>query len=57
MTTTARRPTGTVGRLLFGQPTAAHPAYRRILEGLELEQSSSLLEIGCGGGHFLAKST
>ncbi len=53
---TARRPAGMVGRLLYGLPTASHPAYGRVLDALELKASDRLLEIGCGGGHFLARA-
>jgi SAM-dependent methyltransferase len=50
----AQRPSGPLGRFFYGLPTASLPAFTHILDLLALERSDVLLDVGCGGGHFLA---
>ena len=52
----ARRPTGRMGRLLYGPAPAGLAPYRRILDALGLRADDVLLEIGPGGGNFLARA-
>src|SRR5215472_18302056 len=51
----ARRPTGRMGRLLYGPAPAGLAPYRRILDALGLRADDVLLEIG-PGGNFLARA-
>ena len=52
----ARRPTRRTGRLLSGPAPAGLAPYRRILDALGLRADDVLLEIGPGGGNFLARA-
>jgi SAM-dependent methyltransferase len=52
----ARRPTGRVGRLLYGPAPAGLAPYGRVLDALDLRGDDVLLEIGPGGGNFLARA-
>jgi SAM-dependent methyltransferase len=52
----ARRPTGRVGLLLYGPASAGLPPYTRVLDALDLRSDDVLLEIGPGGGSFLARA-
>src|SRR5215472_1406738 len=52
----ARRPTGRMGRLLYGPAPAGLAPYRRIQDALGLRADDVLLEIGPGGGNFLARA-
>jgi len=45
-----------VGRLLSGPAPAGLAPYRRILDALGLRADDVLLEIGPGGGNFLARA-
>lgn len=52
----ARRPTGRIGRMLHGPAPAGLPPYQRVLQALDLGAEDVLLEIGPGGGSFLARA-
>ncbi|MCA9772550.1 MAG: class I SAM-dependent methyltransferase [Myxococcales bacterium] len=53
---TARRPSGWVGRLGFGNPWNHYRAFRLALERLALTPCDVHLEIGCGGGVLLERA-
>lgn len=50
----ARRPAGTFGRFLYRNPHSHFKGFEATLAVLELRSDDRLLEIGCGGGTFLA---
>jgi ubiquinone/menaquinone biosynthesis C-methylase UbiE len=50
----ARRPAGTVGRFLYRNPHSHFKSFETTLAALELMSDDRLLEVGCGGGAFLA---
>jgi ubiquinone/menaquinone biosynthesis C-methylase UbiE len=50
----ARRPAGTLGRFLYRNPHSHFKSFEATLAVLELRSDDRLLEIGCGGGTFLA---
>ena len=49
----ARRPSGTLSREVYRDPTEHRPGFRDVLGALELTPDDRLLEIGCGGGALL----
>ncbi len=50
----ARRPSGAQARAIYRDPLYHRPNFRAILEVLALEARDYLVEVGCGGGAFLA---
>jgi ubiquinone/menaquinone biosynthesis C-methylase UbiE len=50
----ARRPGGTLGRLLYRNPRAHFQSFETTLAALDLRSDDRLLEVGCGGGTLLA---
>ena len=50
----ARRPSGAQARAYYGDPLYHYPNFRVILDELALSAADVLLEVGCGGGAFLA---
>ena len=50
---TARRPSGSRARAVYGAEDVHDFARRAILEALALDSSDHLLEVGCGGGLLL----
>jgi ubiquinone/menaquinone biosynthesis C-methylase UbiE len=50
----ARRPHGILGRFLYRNPRPHFKSFEATLAALELRSDDRLLEIGCGGGAFLA---
>src|SRR5580692_3331409 len=50
----ARRPAGTFGRFLYRNPHSHFKSFETTLAVLELKSDDRLLEVGCGGGTFLA---
>jgi len=50
----ARRPSGRLGRLIYSAPLSS--SYRRILRDLALGPGDVLLEVGPGGGVFMAQA-
>lgn len=50
----ARRPSGPQSRATYRDPLFHYPNFRVILEELELAPEDRLVEVGCGGGAFLA---
>lgn len=52
----ARRPSGVAAREGYRDPTHHRPSFGAILSALQLQPDDVLLEIGCGGGAFLAEA-
>lgn len=52
----ARRPAGVPAREGYRDPVYHRPNFRVILEELALTSGDRLLEVGCGGGAFLAEA-
>ena len=52
----ARRPSGAAQRASYRDPSHHKPSFGAILEELRLGPEDVLLEIGCGGGAFLAQA-
>ena len=52
----ARRPSGSAAREGYRDPTHHRPSFGAILSALQLQPDDVLLEIGCGGGAFLAEA-
>jgi len=52
----ARRPSGGFARTSYRDPTHHRPSFGAILATLQPGPEDSLLEIGCGGGAFLAQA-
>jgi SAM-dependent methyltransferase len=50
----ARKPTGASARTSYRDPTHHRPGFKAMLHYLELTMDDYLLEVGCGGGAFLA---
>ncbi len=50
----ARRPSGAQARAIYRDPLYHRPNFRAILETLALQPRDYLVEVGCGGGAFLA---
>jgi ubiquinone/menaquinone biosynthesis C-methylase UbiE len=50
----ARRPAGAFGRFLYRNPHSHFKSFKATLAVLELSSDDRLLEVGCGGGAFLA---
>lgn len=50
----ARRPSGAQARSIYRDPLYHRPNFRAILETLALRADDYLVEVGCGGGAFLA---
>ncbi|UZJ41303.1 methyltransferase domain-containing protein [Prosthecochloris sp. SCSIO W1101] len=51
--TTARKPSGWLGKRLYEDPKAHRESFRLILEKLDLKSDDSYLEVACGGGVLL----
>lgn len=52
----ARRPSGAFARTSYRDPTHHRPSFGAVLAALEPGPDDVLLEIGCGGGAFLAEA-
>lgn len=52
----ARRPSGSAARQGYRDPTHHRPSFGAILSALQLRRADVVLEIGCGGGAFLAEA-
>ncbi len=52
----ARRPSGAQAREVYRNPLYHYPNFYAILEELRLSPHDYLLEVGCGGGAFLAEA-
>lgn len=52
----ARRPSGETSRATYREPLYHYPGFRVVLDELSLTPADHLLEIGCGGGAFLAEA-
>jgi SAM-dependent methyltransferase len=52
----ARRPSGAAAREGYRDPTHHRPSFGAVLSALQLQPEDVLLEIGCGGGAFLAEA-
>jgi len=50
----ARRPSGPKARVVYRDPLYHRPNLKAILNVLRLTPDDYLLEVGCGGGAFLA---
>lgn len=50
----ARRPSGEAAKAKYRDPTHHRPNFKAILRALKLTPDDNLLEVGCGGGAFLA---
>jgi SAM-dependent methyltransferase len=50
----ARKPSGASARETYGNPIYHRPNFRALLEYLNLTKEDYLVEVGCGGGAFLA---
>lgn len=49
----ARRPSGSLARRVYGDPLYHYPNFHAMLAELALGPDDALLEVGCGGGAFL----
>jgi ubiquinone/menaquinone biosynthesis C-methylase UbiE len=54
--TTARKPSGWLGKCLYKDPKAHHKSFAIILEKLDLREGDIYLEVACGGGVLLQKA-
>jgi ubiquinone/menaquinone biosynthesis C-methylase UbiE len=52
----ARRPGGTLGRLLYRNPRPHFQSFETTLSALDPRSDDRLLEVGCGGGTLLARA-
>ena len=52
----ARRPSGSFARASYRDPTHHKPSFGAVLAALQPGPDDALLEIGCGGGAFLAEA-
>ena len=52
----ARRPSGAQARAVYRAPLYHYPNFQAILAELHLSPQDYLLEVGCGGGAFLAEA-
>jgi SAM-dependent methyltransferase len=52
----ARRPSGPQSRASYRDPVFHRPNFRAVLQVLHLTPDDRLLEVGCGGGAFLANA-
>ena len=52
----ARRPSGAVARAGYRDPTHHRPSFAAVLDALAPGSDDVLLELGCGGGAFLAQA-
>lgn len=52
----ARRPSGEQARAIYADPLFHRPNFQILLELLALQPEDVLLEVGCGGGAFLAEA-
>jgi len=52
----ARRPSGRLGRVVYGRLSGDEPLARLVLDGLGLGPDDAYLEIGQGGGRLLARA-
>lgn len=52
----ARRPAGALARAVYRDPLYHYPNFKAILAELQLSPDDYLLEVGCGGGAFLAEA-
>jgi SAM-dependent methyltransferase len=52
----ARRPSGIAARAVYADPTFHWPNFLAVLAELRLTAEDLLLEVGCGGGAFLAEA-
>jgi len=52
----ARRPSGSVARVGYRDPTHHRPSFGAVLAALQPGAEDVLLDIGCGGGAFLAEA-
>lgn len=48
--TTARRPSGKLGKKMYANPTSHKPGFYLLLKHLQLRADDYLAEVGCGGG-------
>ena len=51
-----RRPSGPTSKARYREPIYHLPGFHAILEGLALQKSDVLLEVGCGGGALLKRA-
>ncbi|MFZ0891109.1 MAG: class I SAM-dependent methyltransferase [Thermoplasmata archaeon] len=51
-----RRPSGRTSRAAYEDPIYHRPNFAAILQGLSLQRTDWLLEVGCGGGAFLKQA-
>ena len=51
--TTARKPSGWLGKYLYKDPKGHHRSFRIIMKKLNLSSDDSYLEVACGGGILL----
>jgi SAM-dependent methyltransferase len=51
-----RRPSGPTSKARYKEPIYHLPGFHAILEGLALQRSDVLLEVGCGGGALLKRA-
>jgi ubiquinone/menaquinone biosynthesis C-methylase UbiE len=51
--TTARKPSGWLGRLMYRNPVGHYGFFRVAVEQLQLQAEDVFLEVGCGGGILL----
>jgi SAM-dependent methyltransferase len=52
----ARRPSGSQARQIYRDPLYHRPNFMAILKALKLTSSDYMVEVGCGGGAFLAEA-
>lgn len=51
--TTARKPSGWLGKLMYRNPKGHYKSFRILMEKLNLRSDDSYLEVACGGGVLL----
>jgi ubiquinone/menaquinone biosynthesis C-methylase UbiE len=54
--TTARKPSGWLGRSMYRNPKAHHKSFRQALNRLRLTPDDVLLDVCCGGGTLLSQA-